>query len=314
MPFGIIIREEDGMELLLKDIAKVANAQIEINSVTVIAGYNGSGKTTISKALYSLLEASSSESADPEKVAKALYDSYQGQVITTLDADDSLLMLRDGKDNITLNLDKNGLSISSFAPIGAHYNKLYFKAPSRWIDSFSTTLFKSLEKPPLKAETELSKRYRALLEEYAKGAIVDVGGKLYYKDFDFPTLLIELSNTSSGEEILTELGRLFLNGSIIENSIIIIDEPETNLHPGKQVALARIIASLSIEFGIRFLLSSHNIYFIRALEVAFAEEEEENHKFYLMKRDDNSPLFSSVDVTDSIEEIYHELYAPMENL
>ncbi len=301
------------MELLLKHIAKVENAAVEINSVTVIAGYNGSGKTTISKALYSLLEASSTVSVDIDRINKTLNESYSGQVITSLSSDDSLLMLRDGKDNITLSLNKKGFSVSSFAPIGNRYSKLYFKSPSRWIDSFSDSLYRELEKPPLEVESELSKRYRSLLEEYANGSICLENGKLYYKDFDFPTLLVELSNTSSGEEILTELGRLFLNGSINENSIVIIDEPETNLHPEKQVALARIIAALAIEFGIKFLLSSHNIYFIRALEVAFSEEEETEHRFYLMRRS-SGPLYSSEDVTNNIEAIYHELYAPMENL
>lgn len=44
------------MELNVHNIARVKDAKIEINSITVVAGENSSGKSTISKALYSILD------------------------------------------------------------------------------------------------------------------------------------------------------------------------------------------------------------------------------------------------------------------
>lgn len=46
------------MKISLKNIAKVAKADIEINGITVIAGANNTGKSTVGKALYALFIAS----------------------------------------------------------------------------------------------------------------------------------------------------------------------------------------------------------------------------------------------------------------
>lgn len=42
------------MELTIKNIAKIKNAKIELNGITVIAGENDTGKSTVSKVLYSV--------------------------------------------------------------------------------------------------------------------------------------------------------------------------------------------------------------------------------------------------------------------
>ncbi len=48
------------------------------------------------------------------------------------------------------------------------------------------------------------------------------------------------------------------------NDLIIIDEPELNLHPDNQIRLARIIARL-INAGFRIIISTHSDYIIREL-------------------------------------------------
>lgn len=49
-----------------------------------------------------------------------------------------------------------------------------------------------------------------------------------------------------------------------KNDLIIIDEPELNLHPNNQVLLARLFAKL-INLGFRLLVSTHSDYIIREL-------------------------------------------------
>lgn len=48
------------------------------------------------------------------------------------------------------------------------------------------------------------------------------------------------------------------------NDLIIIDEPELNLHPDSQIALARLFARM-INAGLRLLISTHSDYIIREL-------------------------------------------------
>ena len=42
------------MKLVLKNIGKVQNATVEINGITVIAGENDTGKSTVGKARFSV--------------------------------------------------------------------------------------------------------------------------------------------------------------------------------------------------------------------------------------------------------------------
>ena len=45
------------MKLHIENFAKIANADIEINGITVIAGENNTGKSTVGKVLYSIYSA-----------------------------------------------------------------------------------------------------------------------------------------------------------------------------------------------------------------------------------------------------------------
>lgn len=44
------------MRFQIKNIAKVKSASIELNGLTVIAGENGSGKSTVGKMLFSVIQ------------------------------------------------------------------------------------------------------------------------------------------------------------------------------------------------------------------------------------------------------------------
>ena len=67
------------------------------------------------------------------------------------------------------------------------------------------------------------------------------------------------------------LYQLIENGPLKENSYILIDEPETNLHSEWHLKFAEILILLNIRMNIRILLSSHSPYFMRALEVKMAD-------------------------------------------
>ena len=43
------------MKLTIENLAKISKAEVELNGITVVAGYNSTGKSTISKALLVLI-------------------------------------------------------------------------------------------------------------------------------------------------------------------------------------------------------------------------------------------------------------------
>lgn len=69
---------------------------------------------------------------------------------------------------------------------------------------------------------------------------------------------------------------IYLKYRAVKNDLVIIDEPELNLHPDNQIRLTRIIARL-INNGLRFVISTHSDYIIRELNnlIMIASEDKD---------------------------------------
>ena len=124
---------------------------------------------------------------------------------------------------------------------------------------------------------------------------------------------IEFSNMSAGLKIFTVLQQLIGNYSLKEGDVLIVDEPEVNLHPTWQVVLAEILVRVYKELGIYILVNSHSPYFIRAIEVKMAEYEcaLQGH-YYYMDQKDNGVVCK--EVSDNTNVIYDALYRPLMEL
>ncbi|WP_298782649.1 AAA family ATPase [uncultured Polaribacter sp.] len=57
---------------------------------------------------------------------------------------------------------------------------------------------------------------------------------------------------------------IYLKHTALKNDLVIIDEPELNLHPDNQIKLTRIIAQL-INKGLNFVISTHSDYILREI-------------------------------------------------
>lgn len=60
--------------------------------------------------------------------------------------------------------------------------------------------------------------------------------------------------------------------SAIPSPIILIEEPESNLHPNFQAKLADLFVYASKQFGIQFIIETHSEYLIRMLQVLTAKK------------------------------------------
>lgn len=78
---------------------------------------------------------------------------------------------------------------------------------------------------------------------------------------------IPLQNVATGIKSIALLEYALRIGVIREGDILILDEPEQNLHPAWQKAYAEALVMLSRDYDLHILVSSHSPYFIRAIEV-----------------------------------------------
>lgn len=124
---------------------------------------------------------------------------------------------------------------------------------------------------------------------------------------------VELSNLSAGLKVFVVIQTLLENGSLKKGDVLLIDEPEINLHPEWQIVLAEVLVLLRKELGIIIYINSHSPYFIRAIEVKLAQNDMAlDGKFYLTVLDDD--LYRVEDVSQETERIYELLYKPLEEL
>lgn len=86
-------------------------------------------------------------------------------------------------------------------------------------------------------------------------------GSVEFSSDKAPKTKLSFHQSSSIVKTLASLV-IYLKYEAVHNDLVIIDEPELNLHPDNQVKLARIFAKL-VNKGLRLIVSTHSDYIVR---------------------------------------------------
>lgn len=84
------------MKIILNNVARVQHAEVEIKGISVISGYNGTGKSTVCKALYATSQAFG-------RLNKSVLQSRENSVKTALmngKANHAPILCRFGKNAV----------------------------------------------------------------------------------------------------------------------------------------------------------------------------------------------------------------------
>ncbi len=117
------------------------------------------------------------------------------------------------------------------------------------------------------------------LREITKGSFTVSNGILNYnydKDNSLPITI-----ASSSIKSLYHLD-LYINNLAKKNDILLIDEPELNLHPDNQRKMAKVIARL-VNAGVKVLLTTHSDYLVRELNNSIMLSSEFSDKESIME-------------------------------
>ena len=125
-----------------------------------------------------------------------------------------------------------------------------------------------------------------------------------------------MENTASGLKQLGILQILLENNELTEDSFLIMDEPEINLHPEFQIKLAQILVLASKELNLTIYINTHSPFLAEAIEVYskyYGLYDDTN--FYLTEESENSGMydFNLIDDLD-IMEVYKNLGDPFDVL
>lgn len=124
--------------------------------------------------------------------------------------------------------------------------------------------------------------------------------------------------SSAGIKQIGVIKILLENNSLRENSFLIIDEPESNLHPDWQIKFAEILVLLTKELNITIYLNSYSPIFIEAISL-YSQYYDliKDTNFYLTKKQDNGKFVFKKINPENMGEVYENLtksYDELDNL
>lgn len=370
----------DCIRLRGKNIGAFESFDIMIPSVTLIAGENGTGKSTISKSLYMLLNANRNIEALIENERKELFKNiksdqeysyspnfllenklmYQMEfnrlslldipfqkmrpdlrntiIKRLLSAEFSSQVLRNGTKEGRISAES--VSLHSSIDISEKDNKfdsdisadssvLYFDTVgfieqaykrNQSIINHQNGTYQQLQK----AIEDIKSNQESLFSELDRNKMIKtfgdklhdiIGGRFDYDPddksyyYESKGIKYSLDNVASGVKAFSALDLFIKYGVIRDDSTIILDEPETNLHPLWQVKFAELLVSLSENTGIRVVVNSHSPFFIEALELCCSRKlNKDDYRLYFTEMDKG--IAAIKDVTSDSSSIFDSLAAP----
>jgi len=317
------------MELQLKNIGMIKEAIVKIDGLTVIAGENDTGKSTVGKALLFVNEVNYYPKTKKLNIDNLeLYDKLSKEQQIWIDKNVRKLFKSifsfsptyDTKINIT---DKVSHVVFIETPIVTNLFSFFSKLDTMQIDidykiSNYPYLFRHLYKQlrlELKEDNKLHNNILNKLENIINGTleINDMGELIFNKE----DKIYNVNSIATGIKNFGILQLLIKNNYLTKNSILIVDEPEVHLHPKWQLKYAQFIIEL-IKNGVKVLITSHSPYMIEALKRYSEVEEIENKiNFYLaedgyIQQIDNSNSQTLVAIYEKLSEPY-DVFEEMES-
>jgi predicted ATPase len=127
---------------------------------------------------------------------------------------------------------------------------------------------------------------------------------------------VSIGNIASGAKTMAMIEQGIRNGYMESGSVLVIDEPESNLHPEWQIVFARFLVSLCARFEIRILLNTHSPFFLKAIRTySDLFEIGEKCAYYNMEKQNNDKLHTAMQKDEkSIEEVFADMARPYARL
>ena len=122
---------------------------------------------------------------------------------------------------------------------------------------------------------------------------------------------LSVKNLATGSKMFFIIKKLLFGGLIDSNTMLILDEPESHLHPEWINKFAEILVYLTKDVKVKILITTHSPNLMLALSV-FAKKMEMNTSahFYIAENIDDEYFSQIRCIDDSIEEGYAHLSIP----
>jgi len=265
-----------------------------LGKINLVIGGNGSGKTFLLKAIYSSLRTledykrGNEQRSASEILADKLYWTFQAEKIGDLvskgaDSPLSSVLTVDKRDfsySFGKDTSKQISSLENHVPPRVS-NSVFL--PAKEVLSLHQVILKSREQDKvfgfddtyfdlakaLRISPSMGKNYKEFAQSRTKLEGI-LGGVVEYDEASGRWLFVKgrhkfpIGVTAEGIKKIAILDTLLGNRYLDTNSVVLIDEPESALHPTAIAQLLDIVAMLA-ERGIQFFMASHSYFVVKKL-------------------------------------------------
>jgi len=326
------------MKLQLKNIGMIKEANVKIDGLTVIAGENDTGKSTLGKILYIFIKTlgETAKTSNPQlNWCERKFNSYIKSLFNNQISKDGSINFIENSNKFKIDI-KNNRCKSFILPYKEYKNlaqtinrPILIETPFIWsihpilrtirnINAHSGNLINGIdfEVTPIIEDLYFALTTKMKEKENFSLNIQDIiGGKFEEKglgDFIFKqnNKEIQLINIAMGIKYFGLLQVLEEKNHLYNGQILILDEPEVHLHPKWQLELAKIIVEL-VKNGVKIVVNSHSPYMIEALKrYSEVEEIEDKTNFYLAE----DGYIKQIENSNSLilEKIFEKLSEPFD--
>lgn len=325
--------------LHIRNFGKIQSANIQLRPLTVIVGPNSSGKSLITKSLYSIFHSMSQNSNSGSilqlqlKLKRAFLSNFQIQNLKQLSSGSHCAFdfsnfgsIELKEQSITTSLNRNSMpdfhhvvylespacfklnqvlnniQQSSFPICGeVFFNRMpkYFNDLGKLIESNATT--NNSEFLPIVE----------LIESKINGSFNAVNGDVTFTEHAQQGTGIPLSMVSDGILNLGLISLLIKQNILSKGTVLIIDASESNLHPEWQHFMLDVLVELS-KLGVMVIMTTHSLDMIYRFEYLVSKEKELtlNEHFSLNRLTQNGTSTSSDGLITDIRRAKEDLGRP----
>ena len=324
------------MEIIIKNISPLPQAKIIFEGLTVIAGENDTGKSTLGKLIFSLIKADNMATANQPR--QQLMNTMINLVFDSQISNDGKVIVQDkGVPIYSIKFSQNQCSSFEFQATNFSLKETTFiQTPFVWdlIDFFDSVLrlkqnqeltqnispfsFKypylfwdvyiKITNTPIKNSLKTNKLVKNI-QNLIQGSFEQHNQKIVFQRQKESILLM---NVAAGIKYFGLLQRLAENNQLNSNHVLIFDEPENHLHPEWQLLLAHLLVDLVNQHKVYVLVNSHSPYMIEALKIYSDRNIKEKTHFYLNQLTDMGIKVN--EVTNDLSIVFEKLSLPFQKL
>ncbi|WP_344681494.1 MULTISPECIES: AAA family ATPase [Actinomycetes] len=158
-----------------------------------------------------------------------------------------------------------------------------------WRDTVQLLQIPALRGPRGKDANTLVKPFSALLQG---GTVFEEGGRFFLRQPGIGNL--EATLLAEGHRKLAMIVRLISSGVLLNGGYLFWDEPEANLNPASQKAVAHALIHLA-KSGSQIFVATHSMFILRELQMS-SSDENFSTRYIGLTRDQSGDDASSADV------------------